>query len=187
MKKKNIFAILFTLLVGFYFFSDDTSAQAMTEEEQFLSEVKVYENGELIPYTLEELRGMISYTPKPMLKYTNENVGRIVSANSISKYVYTSSAFSFKSYIYLAGGTSFRNPVDLEVVPKGTSKAFTIEIRNTDLNTLSRDIDFPKGYVGSVFLHISGLARNYSYSVKFINYYNENAVEMTKAVMYYNG
>lgn len=169
MNIKRFLAVIIAFIGLTYFTSQDASANAISPNDELISQVKIFdENNEQIPYSTEELKEIIKFIPddSTTIKTQSSSIASLSSWN----YSYNTGEFSFSNNIWIAGGAGFRNPVDILITPKGTAKAFTFYIFHTD-GTQARRIDLPGGWSGDLHMDLTSLTRNYSYKFQFVNYF----------------
>ena len=184
MKLKNFLAIVVTL-IGLSYFTSDVSANTITSNDELISQLKVFdENGNQISYTIDELKGMFKLVPNSSIMQTRSIA--TFSSNKIANYFYKSTPFSFTKNVSLDGGRTFYRPVDLQITPTGTAKAFSLFVDNTSLSTEARRIDFPSGWSGTVHMSLKDLSRSYGYKFTFRNYAYNTTVYMDNATLYYD-
>lgn len=164
MNVKKYLAIFITLLGLSYFTVQEASANTTITNEDLLSQVKIYDaENNLIPYSLEELKEIVRFeTNNSSLENNN-----VVTPFAVQR-TYNSGAFDFTNYIYLKDGNSFKNPVDIQITPKGEAKAFTLKIEGTKTGVKGDTVKFPGGWVGTVHYSLSNLAPA-NYTFLFIN------------------
>lgn len=184
MKIKHFLTIVVTL-IGLTYFTQDASANTIDTEEEFLSQIKIFdEKGEQIPYTTEELEQIFTYIPYDSIateEATNEL--SLITPFAAKKSTYNTKAFSFKDNIWVNGGLGFYNPTNITITPKG-SKAFSFFIFNKDHGTEVNRLDVPEGLIGGFHMGLTGYARGYDYSFQFKNFFS-GTVYMTNVSVDY--
>lgn len=165
MNLKKYLATFITLLVLSYFTVQEASANTTNlNEDDLLSQVKIYDgDNNLVPYSLEELKELVRFETNNS-SFENNN---LVTPFALQR-TYNTNAFSFSNYIDINGGNSFKNPVDIQITPKGVAKAFTVTITSTPAGAGGTTISLPGGWSGDAHLSLSGLAPA-NYKFKFIN------------------
>ncbi|MDR4974607.1 hypothetical protein [Bacillus toyonensis] len=189
MKIKQFLTIIFTLVGLTYFTQDasantidasDASANIIDTEEEFLSQIKMFdENGEQIPYTMEELEQIFTYIPEGSMNTS------LTTPFAAKKSTYNTKAFNFKDNIWVNGGAGFYNPTNISITPTG-SKAFSMIMYNKDHGTEVHRLDVPEGLIGGFAMHLglTSYARGYSYSFQFKNFFS-GTVYMTNVSIDY--
>lgn len=165
MNIKKYLAIFITLLGLSYFTVQEASANTTNPNEDYLlSQVKIYDgDNNLIPYSLEEVKELVRFeTNNSPLENNN-----LVTPFAIQR-TYSSGAFDFVNYTYLKDGDSFKNPVDIQITPKGTAKAFTLKVESTKTGVTGTTIDLPGGWTGTVHYSLEDLDPS-NYTFRFTN------------------
>lgn len=138
------------------------------EQEKFFSQVKIFDGeGNLIPYTREELEEFITFIPSSASTLSLEDY-----ATPYSKYTtYDYGPMTFSYGYYVGKGTygeKFLNPAETLVTVNGTAKDFSIVAYNDNgsggVGSEASRMNFGSGWSGTV--HYGGwasLTRNKSY------------------------
>lgn len=179
MNFKKYLAIFITVLGFSYFLAQEASANTINSNEDLISKVEIYdEDNNLIPYSPEELKELIKFeTNNSPLQNNN-----LVTPYAVQR-TYNSGAFDFINYIYINGGKSFKNPLDIQITPKGEAKDFTLTISGTTGG--GQSIKFPGGWSGTVHYSLSNYA-NGNYTFQFTNdHWSRNFIDNVKVIYTY--
>ncbi|WP_107951730.1 hypothetical protein [Lysinibacillus parviboronicapiens] len=155
MKFKHLFLGFIALIGLTYFTTQDASAQTIDpNSDEFISQVKIYdENGDQIPYTTEELKDMIQFTPED--SESHKRVKRSM------KTTYDTNSFSFSSDIWIGGGfrgRAFFNPADTLITCNSSAPQLTVNAFYDDgnggvtSNKPANSIELPGGWTGTVHM-----------------------------------
>lgn len=168
-----------------------------TKKEEIAKQIKIYdENGfEIQPYTLEELKSMITLSEEKAQFSTYSSVqSDSISTLATDYRVYTSTAFSFKYNIWLGGGLwgkAFKDPAQLFVTSDGTAKAMKIvaakDVSGTHAGDTAGSVSLPGGWTGEIHMSWSHLTRGKSYRFNFVNSGSSSVtVKVKKATVWYD-
>lgn len=189
--KSKAFLLSLAAVAGFTFSPAATEALAAPEDtsilsqdvldaqkEKIASQIKFYdENGsEIQPYTLEELKNMISLSQEIPQRSSFSSLKSDSIMPAADYRVYNSTGFSFKYNYWIGGGlwgNAFLNPAQLFLTPSGTAKAFNVIARKDVNGSYAGDeagrVSLPGGWVGEVHIPWSHLPRGKSYRFNLDN------------------
>ncbi|CUB13681.1 hypothetical protein BN2127_JRS9_04023 [Bacillus subtilis] len=157
-----------------------------SKKEEIASQIKIFDenNNEIQPYTLKELKDMITLKEEMPLE------GSLHALYS----TYTSKAFSFKYNFPIGGGTygkAFKNPGTLLITPEGTAKKFSVIAKYDNgkggVGGQAGRVSLPGGWRGEIHMNWTQLKRGKSYHFIFDNDSSSDVtVKIKKVVVWYN-
>lgn len=80
--------------------------------DELVSQVEIFDD------TTDKLKEIIKFVSGDSITRQAQR-SSIVTPLSISKHSYKTGAFNFSNNIWINGGGTFRNPVDVQITPKG--------------------------------------------------------------------
>ncbi|MCY9145441.1 hypothetical protein [Bacillus sp. T9C1] len=156
------------------------------KKEEIASQIKIFDenNNEIQPYTLKELKDMITLKEEMPLD------GSLHALYS----TYTSKPFSFKYNFSIGGGTygkAFKNPGTLLITPEGTAKKFSVIAKYDNgkggVGGQAGRVNLPGGWTGEIHMNWTQLKRGKSYHFNFVNGSSSDVtVKIKKVVVWYN-
>ena len=158
-------------------------------KDDFYSNVKVFdENGDLIPYTKEEIQQMVQLSPNNSTNVVETN-NLITPYSKYTTFDYGPMTAEYGFYVGKgANGVAFLNPADTLITVKGTASKMTVRAYNdtgTGSGTQAGEMELPGGWSGTV--HVSSwstLPRNKSY--RFYIEINGKKMTVDNVQVWYN-
>lgn len=152
------------------------STSSELEKEKFFSQVKIYGgDGNLIPYTREELEEFITFEPAASAINLEDT---ITPFSMYTTFDYGPMTFSYGYYIGKGTyGEKFLNPAETIVTVNGTAKDFSIiayyDNGSGGVGNKAYGVEFGSGWSGTV--HYGGWATGLPRDKSYRFYVNNNA------------
>ncbi|MGM0750188.1 MAG: hypothetical protein ACQEUS_20665 [Bacillota bacterium] len=195
LKYWSMALVLCFALFGFFGASKIQAAEVKTvaqnigldaKKEEIASQIKVYDenNNEIHPYTLQELKEMLTLKEEMPL---DDSLHALYST-------YTNKAFNFNYNYSIGGGTygkAFKNPGTLLITPQGTAKKFSVVAKYDNgkggVGGQAGKVSLPGGWTGQIHMNWKQLKRGKSYHFNFINDGSSDVnVKIKEVIVWYN-